>query len=71
LNTSLFDEWEYDIQTSAFIEWLEFSELIEPQQGDTTFEKYNSYKRWATIHNTIATLVALKLYDGKLKSTKR
>lgn len=69
LNASLFDEWEYDIQTSAFIEWLEFSELIEPQQRDTTFDKYNNYKRWAKIHNTIATLVALKLYDGKLKGT--
>ena len=51
LNASLFDEWEYDIQTSAFIEWLEFSELIEPQQRDTTFDKYNNYKRWAKIHN--------------------
>jgi len=68
-NASIFDEWEYDIQTSTFIEWLEFSELIEPQQSDTSFDNYNNYRGWAKIHNTIATLVALKLYDGKLTAT--
>jgi len=68
-NASIFDKWEYDIQTSTFIEWLESSELIESQQRDTAFDNYNNYRGWAKIHNTIATLVALELYDGKLTST--
>jgi hypothetical protein len=68
-NASIFNEWEYDIKTSVFIEWLESSELIEPQQRDTALDKYNNYKRWAKNHNTVATVVALNQYDGKLKGT--
>jgi len=68
-NTPFFDEWEYDIQTSTFLEWLECVELIEPQKSDNSFFNYNNYRGWAKVHNTIATLIALEAYSGILTTS--
>ena len=59
-----------------FIAWCLEKGFI--QKLDTTPEygqsknplgKYNNYRGWAKAHNTIATLVALELYEGRLEST--
>ena len=66
-------------QVMEFIEWAIETGFVEEVKGDldnnldnnsnkNSLEKYNDYRGWAKVHNTIATLVALELYEGKLTS---
>lgn len=70
------DEMPGYYQVMEFIEWaidMEFIQDIKDEPDNdsdsTPLENYNNYRGWAKVHNTITTLVALKLYEGKLKST--
>ena len=51
----------------GFIEKLDNTEEYEP--SSSPFGKYNDYRGWAKVHNTIATIVALELYKGTREST--
>jgi hypothetical protein len=69
------DEMIGHYQVKEFVGWaidMEFIQIIEDNSnddfGDTPLGKYNDYRGWAKVHNTIATLVALEAYDGKLSS---
>lgn len=62
-------------QVSEFIEWAigaGFIEKIEDSAPDdldkNPLSRYNDYRGWAKVHNTVATLVELELYKGKLTS---
>lgn len=70
------DERSNSFSVSVFVAWSLEKGFI--QKLDTTPEygqsnnplgKYNDYRGWAKAHNTIATLVALELYEGRLEST--
>jgi len=65
-----------NFDVSFFIKWSLEKGFIEKSDNTEEYEssssplgKYNDYRGWAKVHNTIATMVALKLYQGKLKST--
>jgi hypothetical protein len=68
----------YDkIYTKRLISWsIEkgFIQKIENESNnlpdDMPLYKYNDYRGWAKVHNTISSLVALELYEGKLTSTR-
>jgi len=74
------DEMIGHYQVTEFVEWAintGFVKKIEDGSDNNLdidpnknpLGKYNNYRGWAKVHNTIATLVALKLYKGNLEST--
>jgi hypothetical protein len=58
-----FIEWSLE---KGFIEKV--SDTIEDKSDNNPLGKYNDYRGWAKVHNTIATLVALETYEGNLPS---
>jgi len=75
------DEMVGHYQVMEFIEWAVKTGFVEEVKDDldsdldsdlnkNPFGKYNDYRGWARFHNTIATLVVLELYDGRLTSNK-
>ena len=65
-----------NFDVSSFIEWSlkkGFTEKInntnKNELSDSPLGRYNDSRGWAKVHNTISTVVALELYEGKLKST--
>ena len=74
-HTPFGDEMVGHYQVTEFIEWAIDKGFIEEIEDNSTDDldknplgKYNDYRGWARVHNTIATLVALELYEGKLTS---
>jgi len=78
-HTPFGDEMAGHYQVMEFIEWAIKTGFVEEVKDDLDNDldsdlnknplgKYNDYRGWAKVHNTIASLVALELYDGKLNS---
>jgi hypothetical protein len=64
-----------NFDVSSFIEWSlkkgfieELDSVNKEELNNNHLGKYNDYRGWAKVHNTIASLVALELYEGKLDS---
>ncbi|MEO1944280.1 MAG: hypothetical protein ABGY11_08250 [Candidatus Thioglobus sp.] len=75
-HTPYADEMVGHYQVMEFIEWAIETGFVAKVGDDldsgldkNPLGKYNDYRGWAKVHNTITSLVALELYEGRLTST--